>query len=257
MITVSSGCLSAPLLPHRRGSGVQSASIRVSLRFQRGKVSHLYDSQSKNKDANVSDGFPSIRRHICHVKPKGWVEEVRWGVREWKPVSASRLSLSKPFYTSWICQSLELVWVEFLEVSSTGSWLLLLLKLERQRRALWALWGPEEWSLWKHPGFFQERGEQWVSFAGQSAQERKTRTRSNPCKSHLRSQCPHALSPRQSTSTPCFHLRILPILHKLRCKLWLMLQDSGDNFEKSGQGCQYMWPDLTAVSMGKTYWWFN
>ena len=55
MITVSSGCLSAPLLPHQRGSGVQSAPIRVSLRFQRGKVSLLYDSQSKNKDAGVSE----------------------------------------------------------------------------------------------------------------------------------------------------------------------------------------------------------
>ena len=82
MIMVSSGCLSAPLLPHEKGSGVQSASIRVSLRFRRGKVSLLYDSQSKNKDAGVNDGFPSMRRHICHVKPKGGVEEVRWGVRE-------------------------------------------------------------------------------------------------------------------------------------------------------------------------------
>lgn len=28
------------------------------------------------------NGFPSMRRHICHIKPKGGVEEVRWGVRE-------------------------------------------------------------------------------------------------------------------------------------------------------------------------------
>lgn len=121
----------------------------------------------------------------------------------------------------------------------------------------WSLRGREEpcehhgvqksWAYENALGFL-ERGEQWVSSAGQSAQERKTRTRSNPHKSHVRFhvRCPHDPFPDRSTPTPCFHLRILPILHKLRWKFWLMLQDSGDNFEKSGQGCQYMWPDLTA-----------